>query len=172
VFDDLEPGDYLFEIAEPSDKGWIMEFVDNLPGSDDEKDPSCKLEAINWRLRVIQPEEMEGRNFFHSTWIAGTPDKIAKAKRQWDPASFTYQFLADIGVAMIERGEATILDDYLNEDGWFLPFGWEGEDFVCDTDNLNKTIGVRFWGSIRMKKRGKAVDAQEYPELTKAWQDK
>lgn len=170
MFEDLDPGDYLFEIVEPGNKGWLMELVDK--DINDDPDPTSKLEAINWRLKVIQPEEMEGRNFFHSTWLAGSTNKIAKAKKPWDPSSFTYQFLRDVGVAVMLKGDAVILDEYLDEDGWFLRFTWEEDNFVCDTNNLNKTIGVRFWGSVRKEKRTVKGEEKEFSVLTSIWQDK
>jgi hypothetical protein len=153
VFDDLEPGDYFFEISEPSDKGWIMEFTDK---DADGQDTEAKATYINWRLRVVQPEEMEGRNFFHMTMLSATEEKLAKAKRPYDPETFTYQFLGQIGVGMLQGGEVTILDDYLT-------------DSQLD---LNKTIGLRFWGSIRIVKRGPKGQEKEYTSLTKVWEDK
>ena len=153
VFDDLEPGDYLFEIAEPSDKGWLMTFTDK---DDDGNDTEAEASYINWRLRVIQPEEMEGRNFFHITMVSASEEKIAKAKRPYDPEGFTYQFLGNIGVGMLQGGEVTILDDYMT-------------DGALD---LNKCIGVRFWGSIRIVKRGQKGQEKEYTSLTKVWMDK
>jgi hypothetical protein len=99
---------------------------------------------------------MEGRNFFHMTMVSATEEKLAKAKKPYDPETFTYQFLGNIGVGMLDKGEVTILDDYLT-DGHL---------------DLNKTIGTRFWGSIRMVKRGKKGEEKEYTSLTKAWMDK
>ncbi len=153
VFDDLEPGDYLFEVSEPSDKGWLVEFVDK---DEDGGDTKAKASYINWRLRVVQPEEMEGRNFFHMTMIAASEEKVAKAKRSYDPEAFTYQFLGNIGTGIVQNGEVTILDDFLTEGNL----------------DLNKIIGVRFWGSIRKVTRGKKGEEKEYTSLTKVWQDK
>lgn len=153
VFDDLEPGDYLFEIVEPSDKGWLVEFIDK---DDDGNDTEARASYINWRLRVIQPEEMEGRNFFHMTMVSASEEKVAKAKRSYDPEAFTYQFLGNIGVGMLQNGEVTILDDYMTDGSL----------------DLNKCIGVRFWGSIRIVKRGMKGQEKEYISLTKAWMDK
>lgn len=158
IFEDLDPGDYLFEIAEPSDKGWIVEFIDK---DEDGNETEAKAQYINWRLRVVQPEEFENRNFFHLTMIGATEEKIAKAKRPYDPEVFTYQFLSNVGVGMLAQGEVTILDDYL----------------TYGNLDLNKIIGVLFWGSIRMVKDPKGKkDANgqviERASLTKVWMDK
>jgi hypothetical protein len=150
VFEDLEPGDYFFEIAEPGDKGWLLEVVD----SDDHGNPTdAKAQYVNWPLRVLRPEESEGRRFYHLTMVGATDEKIAKAKRSYDPAAFTYQFLADVGVGLLQSGEVTILDDYLTQ----------------DCLDLNKTIGISFWGSIR---KGANPKQPERVGLTKVWLDK
>ena len=154
VFDDLEPGDYLFEISEPSDKGWLVTFTDK---DDDGNVTESEASYINWRLRVIMPEEMEGRNFFHMTMVSASAEKVAKAKRPYDPEAFTYQFLGNIGVGMLQNGEVTILDDYMTEGSL----------------DLNKCIGVRFWGSIRMKNIAKKGQEEKMvSQLTKVWMDK
>lgn len=146
VFEDLEPGDYLFEVAEPGDKGWLFEIVD-------EENPKAILRGINWRLRVVQPEEFAGKPFFHSTWISATPEKIAMAKKPWDPSAFTYQFFAGIGAAIMENGESIVLNEFLTPDG--------------DPD-LNKMIGLRFQASVRKGVNKKQPDrvgiADVWPE--------
>lgn len=174
LFEDLEDGDYLFEISEPGPKGWVTDLV----SKDDMGNelPNLRLAQINWSLRVVQPEESENRRFLHSTWLSATPEKMESARRPWNPASFTYQFCTDVGIAMKDGNNAIILDEFLGEDGNFLTFGWDVRKggsitgFTCDTSNLNKTIGLRFWGSIRKKKQ-KGSDV-ERATLTKAWQDK
>jgi len=149
VFEDLDPGDYLFEIAEPGEKGWLVEFTDK---DDQGQETNAKATYINWRLRVVQPEESENRNFFHMTMISATDDKIAKAKKPYNPRAFTFQFLGNIGVGIVQNGEVTILDEYLARGGH---------------PDLNKMIGVRFWGSVRVVKRGD----REFLSLTKCWKE-
>lgn len=143
IFDDLPAGDYLFEIAEPGDKGWIREFTD-------QDNPKVTMSTINWRFRTLQPEEFEGKPFFHSTMFYASPEKIAMAKRPYDPSGFFYQFLVSIGAAVKDGNDAVVLDDYLTD----------GEI------DLDKMIGIRFWGSVRMVK-GK--DDKERTQLDKAW---
>jgi len=143
VFEDLEPGDYLFEIAEPGEKGWTATY-------EDKDNPAATISYINWRLRVLQPDQFEGRVFFHSTMYAASPEKIAMAKKLYDPAGFTYQFFAGVGVGIIENGEVTLLDDYLTD----------GEV------DLDKMIGLRFWGSIR---KGVNKNQPDRVGLDKVW---
>ncbi len=143
VFEDLEPGDYLFEVAEPSDKGWIYD-------KEDQDDSEAKSQFINWKLRVVKPEEFAGKPIFHMTMFSATPEKIAKAKRSYDPAGFTYQFFASIGAGMIHSGEVVVMDDYLTK----------GEI------DLDKMIGVRFWGSIR---KGVNPNQPDRVGLDKVW---
>lgn len=143
VFEDLEPGDYVFEIAEPGDKGWTRRFEDN-------DDSEIYMDFVNLRLKVIEPEEAAGRNFFHSIMYNASPAKIAMAKRPYDPSTFLYQFLGDIGAGVLQNGEVTILDDYLT--------GGELD--------LDKLIGLHFSGSIRQEK---GRDGKDRTMLTKAW---
>ncbi len=141
VFEDLPVGDYVFEVIKPKD--WIQEFVDD-------DNPESKATYINWQLRVIQPEESEGRIFFHRTMASATPEKIAKAKKAYDPATFTYQFLSKIGVGVTTGGEVVILDQYLS-DGHL---------------DLNAIVGVRFSGSIR---EVQLKDGSMRVNLTECW---
>jgi len=126
VFEDLEPGDYLFEIAEPGEKGWTNLY-------ENEDNPGATMSFIQWRLRVLQPDQFEGKPFFHSTMYDASPEQIAMAKKPYDPAGFTYQFFASIGAGIMDNGEVTLFDDYLT-DGY---------------PDLDKMIGLRFWGSVR-----------------------
>ena len=147
IFDDLEPGDYLFEITNPSDSGWTIEFVDK----DDFGAPTeAKATYISWKLRVLQPEEFANKPQSHLTMISATPEKLMKAKRPYDPAGFTFQFLAQIGAAVVQSGEAIVLDEYLTK----------------GSIDLDKLIGLRFWGSMRSQK-GK--DGVERINLVKCW---
>jgi hypothetical protein len=155
VFDDLDVGDYLFEVVEPGDKGWTITFTDKDEGGN-ETDATATY--INWRFRVVEPEEFAGRNFFHLTMIHATDEKIAKAKRPYDPSGFTYQFLGKIGVGLLQAGEVTILDDFLSPD-----------DSKHPCLDLNKVIGLTFWGSLR---KVKGRDGQERVSLTEAWAEK
>jgi len=145
VFEDLEPGDYLFEIAEPGEKGWTATYT-----SDD--NPEATISYINWRLRVLQPDQFEGKSFFHSTMYDASPEKIAMAKKPYDPAGFTYQFLASIGAGVVNNGEVTILDDFLTD----------GEI------DLDKMIDLRFWGSIR---KGVNKNQPDRVGLDKVWME-
>jgi len=129
VFEDLTPGDYTFEITGPGDKGWIYEKVD-------EDNPQAEARYINWKLTVIHPETYEGKPFFYMTMFYATPEKIAKAKRPYDPAGFTYQFLGKIGAGVIIDGDVVVKDEYIT-------------DGQLDIDKL---IGFRFEGSIREEK--------------------
>lgn len=145
MFEDLEPGDYVFEISEPGEKGWTHRYT-----SDD--DPDVWMEYVDFRLRVVSPEESAGRLFFHSIMFNASPEKIAQAKKPYDPSTFLYQFFGEIGAGMIQSGELTILDDYLTD----------GEL------DLDKFIGLRFAGSLRAVK-SKKDNSKEYVNLTKAW---
>ena len=131
MFDELPVGDYLFEVGEPGDKGWVSEVSD-------QDNPKLTMSFINWRLRVLEPEEFNGKPFFHSTMFYASPEKIAMAKRPYDPQGFFYQFMAAIGAAVKDGNEAVILDDYLTD----------GEV------DLDKTIGLRFHGRV-VKQTGK-----------------
>jgi hypothetical protein len=128
IFEELEPGDYLLEVSEPGEKGWLREFVD-------EDDEDCKATYVGWALKVILPEEASGRIHFFNTMVYASPEKIAKAKKAYDPAGFLYQFLSRIGAGEVKDGVVTIHDDYLTD----------GEL------DLDKLIGLRFWGSIRQE---------------------
>lgn len=146
-FDDLESGDYLFEIVEPGDDGWLSEFGD-------QDDSNATITYVNWRLRVIKPEEFEGKLFFHRTMWDATPQKLAQAKKPYDPRGFTRQFVGAVaGVLM--QGVVTILDEYLDEHG--------------DPDP-DRMIGLHFWGSVRLV-QDKKDSTKSYINLTKAWQD-
>ncbi len=149
IFEDLLPGDYLFEISEPGDKGWMVEFTDKDESGNDTDAQAC---YVNWKLRVLQPEEFENKPFFHLTMISATEEKIAKAKRSYDPAGFTFQFLGSIGAGMVHSGEVIILDDYLTKG---------------DID-LDKLIGLKFWGSVR-EVQGK--DGVTRVRLEKCWME-
>lgn len=160
MFEELEPADYIFEIAEPGDKGWISEIIDKT-------NSKAKLAAVVWRLKVVSPEEFAGKSHFHRTWCAGTKEKIAMAKKRWDPSSFTFQFLTDIGIAVKDGNDAMVLDDFLDDDGWFLPIRWNKDgELEFSTVGLDKTIGHRFNGSLRIEKGNDGVDRLT---LTKAW---
>ena len=143
VFEDLDPGDYVFEIVEPGERGWTRKY-------EDDEDSDIWMGFVNFPLKVIQPEESEGRRFFHSLMYAASPEKIAMARKPYDPSTFLYQFLGDIGAGVLQNGEVTILDDYLTD----------GEL------DLDKMIGLRFSGSIRVEK---GRDGKERTALTKAW---
>lgn len=164
LFEDLTPGDYLFEIAEPNDDKWLVEF------SNKDND-AAKIAYLGWKLRVVSPKEFENKPFFHRTMIAATDEQLALAKRPYDPAGFTYQFLTAIGVAVMQSGEAVILDDYLDADGWFLRLERDDEgDIFGDTENLNKLVGIRFWGSVREEKDRKDSSITRIA-LAKCWKE-
>ena len=146
-FDDLEPGDYLFEIAEPGDDGWLSEF-------EDQDNPTATMTYVNWRLRVIKPEAFEGKLFFHRTMWDATPQKLAQAKRPYDPKGFTRQFIGAVAGVLV-HGVVTILDEYLDKHG------------DPDPDAM---IGLRFWGSLRLVP-DKKDPSKSYVILTKAWQE-
>lgn len=148
VFEDLEPGDYMFEVGEPGESGWTRRFYTRDEDGNDVLD--SYTDNINWRLRVVQPEEFAGKTFFHSTMYGASPAKIAMAKRSYDPAGFTYQFFAGIGAATMQNGEAILLDDFLTD----------GEP------DLNKMIGLRFHATIRKGLNPKQPDRVG---LDKAW---
>ena len=148
LFEDLPPGDYLFEISEPGDKGWLMEFKD----ADDEL---ATTSNISWNLRVVRPEPFENRRFSMLTMYDASPQKIAKAKRPYDPSGFFWQFLTSIGVAMKDGNRTILLDEYTT-DG--------------DPD-LDKMIGVRFNGSLKEEqyKDKKTNEIKTVVRLTKSW---
>jgi hypothetical protein len=148
VFDDLPPGDYLFEISPPGEQGWIKEFTDK---DDNGNDTKAVAQYVNWKLRTLIPEEFEGKPFFHMTMFDATPEKIAKAKSAYDPAGFTYQFLGAIGAGIVSNGEMIVLDDYLTKG---------------DID-LDKLIGLRFWGSVRVKN----MKGTDRTILEKVWKE-
>ena len=152
IFEDLTPNDYLFEISEPGDKGWVVEFTDK---DDMGNDTDAVASYINWKLRVLKPEAFENKPFFHLTMFSATPEKIAKAKRSYDPAGFTYQFLGSIGAGVVSGGEVTILDEYLTK----------GEV------DLDKLIGLRFWGSVREVQivNKETKETQTRARLEKSW---
>lgn len=127
LFEDLPPGEYLFEVSEPGDKGWIAEYKDD-------SNPKAITNNVNWSLRVLKPEEHENRRFFHQTMYYASPEKIAQAKRPYDPSGFFYQFLVGIGAATKDGNNAVILDDYLTD----------GEP------DLDKMIGLRFHATVIM----------------------
>ncbi len=146
-FEDLDAGDYLFEIAEPGDRGWLSEFAD-------EEEPLAIITYVNWRLRVVKPEEFEGRTFFHRTMYDATSQKLAQARKPYDPKGFTRQFIGAV-VGVVMQGEVTIPDEYLDKH---------------DEPDPDAMIGVRFWGSIRLV-QDKKDTSKSYANLTKAWQD-
>jgi hypothetical protein len=150
IFDELEPGDYLFEISEPGDKGWLFEkkYVD-----ENNQPTGAEATFITWRLKVIQPEESSGRNFFHMTMLSASEQKISEAKKPYRPDAFTYQFLADTGIAIKQGNDAIVLDDYLTK----------------GHIDLNKTIGVQFWASLR---KGVNPNMPDRVGVSKVWQDK
>lgn len=145
IFEDLTPGDYTFEIQAPGEKGWFRRFED-----DDNKD--VWMDFINFKLSVVDPQEFAGKAHFHSVMYAASEEKIALAKKPYDPSTFLYQFLGDIGAAMIESGEAIVLDEYLT-DG--------------DLD-LDKLIGLRFNASAREVADRKDATKKRV-QLTKIW---
>jgi len=160
IFDELEIGNYTFEIAEPDERGWISEVIDKT-------NPKAKLASVTWQLRVVSPEHFAGRRFFHRTWCAGTQEKIAMAKKRWEPSSFTFQFIQSIGIAVKDGNDAVVLDDYLDDDGMFLPIKWNKDgELEYSTVGLNKTIGVRFEGELRMEK---GQDGVNRIALSKSW---
>ena len=148
LFEDLPVGDYLFEIAEPGEKGWLVEFKD-------EDDPKATTSNVGWSFRVIRPDEFENRRHSHLTMYDASPQKLAKAKRPYDPSGFFWQFLASIGVAIKDGNGAVLLDDYTT-DG--------------DPD-LDKMIGVRFNGSLREEqyKDKRTGETKTVVRLTKSW---
>ena len=145
IFEDLEVGDYLFEVGKPND--WLSTFADKT-------DEEATITYINWQLRVLEPSEQEGRVFFHRTMYSASPEKIAQAKKPYDPTSFTYQFFAAIGAGIVNSGEVTILDEYLTD----------------GNIDLDKMVGMRFWGSLREVADRKDPSIKRV-QLTKCWSE-
>ncbi len=143
TFEDLDPGDYLFEIAEPGDSGFLREVVDK-------RDEAAIATFVSWSLRVIRPEEFVNRRHGHMTMLRANQAKLALGKGPYDPAGFTKQFLKEIGVAIELGTMVQTLDEYTT-DGEPDPY---------------KMIGVRFWGSIRT---GANPNQPDRAGLTKCW---
>lgn len=144
VFEDLTPGDYLFEIQAPGDNGWTRRFemssedFEELRRSDPDRFKGLSntdfwMDFVNFKLTVLDPKEFTGKTHFHSIMFDASEEKISLAKKSYDPSTFLFQFLGDIGAGMKESGEIIILDEYLT-DG--------------DID-LDKLVGMRFNGSAR-----------------------
>ena len=147
VFEDLEVGDYLFEIIEPSQGNWIQIFTDK-----DDEDSWRKV--LNFRLKVLRPEDQEGRTIFHSVMFDASPKKIGKAKKPYDPSVFLYRFLNNIGAGVLHNGEVTLKEEYLTD----------GE---IDPDKL---IGIRFWGHVGLNTyQDQTGQNQEIRQIDKIW---
>ena len=146
MFEDLEVGDYVFEITKP--KEWTSTFADK----DNEK---ATATSINWTLRVLSPEESEGRLFFHRTQYKVSPEKMAKAARPYKADGFTRQFWVAIGAAFMEGNESILFDQFTDENGQV---------------DLNAFMGLRFNGSLRMVP-DKKDSSKSYLNLTNAWID-
>ena len=84
-----------------------------------------------------------------------SPQKLAKAKRPYDPSGFFWQFLISIGVAIKDGNDAILLDDYATNG---------------DPD-LDKMIGVRFYGTIgeEQYKDRRTNEIKTVVKLTKQW---
>jgi hypothetical protein len=162
VFEDLTPGDYLFEIQAPGENGWTRRFTmsdeefneikDHYPELKKKSSSDVWMDFVNFKLVVLEPKEFAGKVHFHSLMFDASEAKIALAKKTYDPSTFLFQFLGDIGAGMKENGEIIILDDYLT-DG--------------DID-LDKLIGLQFNASARMVKNRKDP-SKERVQITTCW---
>ena len=146
MFEDLGVGDYAFEITKP--KEWTSTFADK----DNE---AATTTYINWTLRVIGPEESEGRLFFHRTQYKVSLEKMAKAAKPYKADGFTRQFWVAIGAAFMEGKDSILFDQFISEDGRV---------------DLNAFIGLRFRGSLR-EVPDKKDPSKKYVNLTQAWID-
>jgi len=145
VFEDLTPGDYLFEIQTPGENGWTRRF-------EDKDDNRVWMDFINFKLGVLDPQEFAGKVFFHSLMFDASDAKIALAKKPYDPSTFLFQFLGDIGAGMKEAGDIIILDDYLTD----------GEI------DLDKLIGLTFNASVR-EVPDRKDPSKKRTQITKVW---
>ncbi len=103
---ELPFGKYICQVLDPGDKGWTTRtFVEGY--KPDEYSPDAQADEdntvykfVNFRLGVVEPEELEGRLIFHGVIYGAGP---AAGELSWDPASMIQQFLIGLGVAENRR---------------------------------------------------------------------
>jgi hypothetical protein len=148
---DLEPGEYLFEVAPHKDPDKAISTF-NKVGDDGGLTNEKETMYFNWPLQVVEGPD-KGRFFYHRTMFWASPTKIAQAANVYDPfEAFTLSFLNDIGLCDVKGGKATIKAEFLGKTK-------EGKAAL----RMDKIYGRQFYGRLGFDKTGK------YLNLTKAW---